>query len=105
MAIENLAFESGFIVVTREHDHRTRYAIADVLRALDIPTGLTYSQVGAITTLANLFVVLIRTLIDKEILDESFGESDGDLSLDLEHLIQAIEEMGGAYEDPDLTVT
>jgi len=105
MAIENLAFESGFITVTKSSGAPTRYAIADVLRALDIPTGLTYAQVGAIKTLANLFVVLIRTLVDKEILDESFGESDGDLSLDLEHLIHAIEEMGGAYHDPDLAVS
>jgi len=105
MSVQSIAFSAGYITVTHDSGPPVEYAIADVLRALDIPTGLTYSQVGAITTLANLVVVLIRTLIDRKVLDESFGESDGDLSLDLDHLIHAIEEMGGAYHEPDLTVT
>ena len=53
MAIENIAFSSGYITLTREGGNQTRYPIANVLRALDIPTWLTYAQVGAITTLAN----------------------------------------------------
>ena len=95
---------AGYLTITRDGGIPVRYSIKSLLRAADIPTGLTYAQVGAITTLANLVVVLIRTLIDRKVLDESFGEGDGDLSLDLEHLIRAIEEMGGAYHDPDLTV-
>ena len=102
MAIDNLAFESGFIVVTREGGNQTRYAIADVLRALDIPTGLTFRQVGAITTLANLIVVLIRTLIDRDVLDDSFLEN-GDF--DLNSITEAIEEMGGDYQKPDISVS
>lgn len=102
MPIEDIAFESGYIVVTRQADVRTRYPIADVLRALDIPTGLTYSQVGAITTLANLVVVLIRTLINRDVLDDSFLEK-GEYSL--EGIIEAIEEMGGDYGEPDISVS
>jgi len=102
VAIENIVFESGFIVLTRTGDRQTRYAIADVLRALDIPTGLTYSQVGAITTLANLFVVLIRTLQAKDIVDEDFLEKG---EFDISALIASIELMGGSYTDPDLNVT
>ena len=102
MAIENIVFESGFIVLTRTGDRQTRYAIADVLRALDIPTGLTYEQVGAVTTLANLIVVLIRTLIDRQVLNESFLEDD---DYDLDAIIQSIEQMGGAYHEPDISVS
>ncbi len=102
MAIENIIFESGFIVLVRENNRRTRYAVADVLRALDIPTGLTFSQVGAITTLANMIVVLLRTLIDRKVLDEDFME-DGGYHLTL--LQQSIEDMGGDYTEPNLTVT
>ncbi|KKL94579.1 hypothetical protein LCGC14_1863280 [marine sediment metagenome] len=101
MAIDNIAFSSGYITVTREGGNQTRYAIADVLRALDIPTGLTYSQVGAITTLANLVVVLIRTLIERDVLDDAFLEGD----YNLESIVESIEEMGGDYGEPDISVS
>jgi len=101
MAIDNIAFSSGFITVTREGGIQTRYAIADVLRALDIPTGLTYTQVASMSALANLVVIVVRTLIEREILDESFADSLG-LDMDLDHIIAAIEAMGGSYEDPGL---
>ena len=99
--VTNIVFESGYIVVHRDSGGPVRYAIADVLRALDIPTGLTYSQVAAITTLANLVVIMIRTLIERQILDESFSDSLG-LDMDLDHIIAAVEAMGGTYHEPDL---
>ena len=102
MAIENVTFEPGYITLTRTGNRSTRITIANVLRALDIPTGLTYSQVGAISTLANLVVVLVRTLIAKDVLDEQFLE-DGEYDLNI--IIQAIEDMGGDYTVPDLNVT
>ncbi len=102
MAIENITFEAGFMVLTREHNRQTRYPIADVLRALDIPTGLTFSQVGAITSLANMFVVLLRTLIHKGVLNEDFLE-DGGYNITI--LQQSIEDMGGDYTEPNVTVT
>jgi len=102
MAVKSLAFSAGYITVTNDDGPPVRYPIADVLRALDIPTGLTYAQVGAIKTLANLVAVLVRTLIDRQVLDESFLE-DGDYNLD--DVIESIENMGGDYGAPDLTVT
>ena len=101
MAVKNIAFSSGYITITYDEGNPVRYPIADVLRALDIPTGLTYSQVAAVTTLANLVVILIRTLIERQVLDESFADSFG-LDWDLDAVIYAVEQMGGAYHDPDL---
>ena len=101
MAVTRILFEPGFIVVEVDGS-RTQYPITSVLRAADIPTGLTYAQVGAIKTLANLVAVLIRTLIDRQILDESFME-DGDY--DLAAIIETIENMGGDFGEPDLTVS
>ena len=98
--VTGIAFEPGYIVVTTDSGPPRRYHIANVLRVLDIPTGLTYTQVGAITTLANLIVVLIRTLIDRQVLDESFLEKD---EYDLDAIIESIKNMGGAYENPDIT--
>ncbi len=93
--------EPGYLIIEID-GKKTQYPISAVLRAADIPTGLTYSQVGAITTLANLVAILIRTLIDRDILNESFLE-DGDI--DLEGIVESIEDMGGDYGEPDISVS
>jgi len=100
--VKGLTREPGYLVLTDDRGRQTRYSIASLLRAADIPTGLTYSQVQAVTTLANLIVVLIRTLIARDVLDEQFLE-DGDY--DLAAIVQTIEDMGGDFGEPDLTVT
>ena len=100
--VEKQEFSPGYITITDSHGRKTAHPIANILRAADIPVGLTYTQVGAITTLANLIVVLIRTLIDRQVLDESFMEND---DYDLDAIIETIEGMGGAYHEPDLTVS
>lgn len=101
MAIENIEFTAGYIDITYSKGGiKKRWNIADILRAADIPTGLTYTQITSLTALANLVVILVRTLIDRDVLTESFLE-DGDVSLD--YLVDAIENMGGDYGDPDLT--
>lgn len=100
--LTGLTFEPGYIVIHMDSGAPVQHPIDKVLRALDIPTGLTHTQVGAITTLANHFVVLMRTLIAKGILDESFLE-EGEISL--EALIQSFEGMGGDFISPDITVT
>ena len=100
--VKELAFPPGYIIVTSDSGAPQRVNVKDFLRASDIPVGLTYEQVSAVTTLANLLVVLIRTLIDRDVLNESFLE-DGEY--DLAAIVQSIEEMGGAYLEPDISVT
>ncbi len=98
--VTNVTTEAGFIVVTFENSSiPQRFAIADVLRAADIP-ALTKDEVSTIKTLANLIVILIRTLISRKVLNEDFIH--GEMEWDLDHLIYAIERMGGSYEEPDL---
>lgn len=97
--VQSIKFESGFIVVTTDSGPPTRYPIADMLRAADIP-ALTYSQVATISTLANLVAVLVRTLIDRQVLDESFLEDGG---YNLDDIVETIAGMGGDYGEPDLT--
>jgi len=92
--------QPGYLVVEID-GKKTQHPISAVLRAADIPVGLTYSQVQSITSLANLLAVLIRTLIDRQILDESFLE-DGDYNLD--DIVESIEDMGGDFGEPDITV-
>ena len=90
----------GYIVVSYD-GQKSQLAIADILRAADIPL-ITYEQVGAIKALANMFAVLIRTLIARDVLDEDFLEEG---EYDLATIVQTIEDMGGDYGEPDLTVT
>ena len=93
--------EPGFITISPDSGPTIKYPLADILRAVDIPVGLTHIQVDGIRLLSNLVVVLIRTLVEKDILDETFADSLG-MNWDLNHLIYAIEQMGGAYHSPDL---
>ena len=94
-----LSTSPGYLIL-EEDGRRSQLAISEILRAADIP-ALTYEQVGAIKTLANLIVVLIRTLIARDVLDEQFLE-EGDY--DLAAIVQTIEDMGGDFGEPDLTV-
>ncbi len=103
--ISDIGFEAGFIVLKNSSGNiPKRIAIADVLRAADIP-ALTHAQVAAVTTLAGLMAILIRTLIDRDILDESFGDSLG-LDVSLDTIIYSLEQIGGGmpYSDPDISV-
>ena len=95
---QKVELSDGDIILTDPMGNRSRYALKPSLA--NIPTGLTYSQVAAITTLANLVVVLIRTLIERQVLDESFADSLG-MDWDLDHIIQVVEQMGGKFHDPD----
>ena len=90
----------GYIVVDIG-GQKTQYPIASVLRAADIP-ALTYAQVGAIKTLANLVADLTKKLIELEVLDPEFTGEDG---YDLAAIIQTIEDIGGDFGEPDLTVS
>ena len=74
--------------------------MATLLTQPDIPVGLTHTQVAGISLLANLVVILIRTLIDKEILDETFADELG-LDMDLDYIIYTIEQLGGSYHEPN----
>lgn len=101
MVVKDITFEAGFIVVTKEGGGPpSKTPIADILRAADIP-ALTQDQVVAITALSNLAVILVRTLISRGVLDETFADDHG-MDWDLDHIIYAIEQMGGTYHKPDL---
>ncbi len=98
--IRSITTKSGFLVIDNGDGPPREIPIADVLRAADIPS-LGYGRVPTITTLSNIIVILIRTLIQRKVLDESFVDGFG-MDWDLDHLIYAFEQMGGTYHEPDL---
>jgi len=94
-----LAFEPGNIILIDSQGNRTSQDIASILRALDIPTGLTYSQVQAITGVASIIGVLVKELIEREVIGENF--LDG---YNLEDIVDQIDNAGGSYTEPDIGI-
>ena len=78
-------FEPGYIVTTDDGGRRTRHAIAPVIRAADIP-DLTISSLSLLTTLAQVVMVLVQELQEREVLGENFA-SGFDLQYAYETLI------------------
>ncbi len=95
-----LSTEPGYLVI-EEDGRKSQLAISEILRAVDMPV-LTFEEVGAVKTLANMFAVLYRALIARDILDEGLLEDNG---YDLPAIVKTIEDMGGDFINPDLTVT
>ena len=74
--------EPGFITIDKGTGHAVRYATGSRL-------------------LGNLVVALIRTLIARDIIQEDFADNLG-MDITLDEIIVAVEEVGGAYQNPDL---
>lgn len=91
----------GYIIIRRASGPPVEYPLTDLITTGDVPTGLTHTHVAALGALANLFAILIRTLIERDILDETFADHHG-MYWDLDHIIFAIDEMGGQFDNPDL---
>ena len=93
--------EPGFITISRAAGPPVKYPIAELLRAADIPIGLTHEQVAGLGIIGSLLAILIRTLISRDVLNEGFVDDAG-MSLDLDTMIFVIEQLGGSYHDPNL---
>ena len=96
-----ISTEPGFITIDTGSGPPRRIAVANLLRAGDIPVGLTHTQVDGIRLLANMVVILIRVLQRAKILNEDFSDDAG-MTWDLDHIIYALGELGGSYAEPDL---
>lgn len=89
----------GFLITTDESGNRREMPLKSMLRVDDIPVGLTYTQIGAISSLANLIGLLIQTLIEFGVIEDEFADD-----YDLPAITQAIALMGGDYSAIDLDV-
>ena len=79
--IVKIEYEPGYIITTDDGGRRTRHPIAPILRAADIP-DLTISSLTLLTSLAQVMIVLLRTLQEKEVISDEFT---GDF--DLEYML------------------
>jgi len=98
MVVKNITHQAGFLLVETDVETK-KFDITIILRAADIPTGLTYSQVQAITGLANIIGVLIKELIERGIIGEDFLDGYG-----LEDIVDQIDNAGGSYTEPDIGI-
>ena len=73
-SVKNIEFSAGFITVTFDSGPPVVHNIADVLRAADIPV-LTISSLELLTTLANVMVTVLKTLVENGVVgEEDFPE-------------------------------
>lgn len=87
MVVREITFEAGFIVVTKEGGGPpNKNAVKDILRAADIPV-LTIDKLTVLSRLAKLTAIMLETLIDRKILDESFAND-----YDLDWMIEILED-------------
>ena len=96
-----ISTEPGFITIETGSGPPRRISMATLLTQPDIPVGLTHTQVDGIRLLANMVVILIRVLQRAKILNEDFSDDAG-MEWDLDHMIYAVEQLGGSYANPDL---
>ena len=91
---------TGFITLEGVGNIPVKHAIN--VTPTDIIGDITQVQISSLRTIANLLAVLIRTLIARDVLDEQFME---DNEYDLPAIIQSIENLGGDFGEPDISVT
>lgn len=87
MVVRDITFESGFIVVTKEGGGPpNKTAIADVLRAADIPV-LNIVSLDLLSLMAKTFSIVLKTLIEKDLLGEIYVDG-----YDLDYIIKILED-------------
>lgn len=82
--VQDITFEAGSLVVTKE-GRETRHDIASVLRAADIPADLNITSLSLLTKLANLFEILLKDLLNREVISEEFYAE-----YDLDHFLEIL---------------
>ena len=82
--VESITFEAGSFVVRTDVGPAVRYPIADMLRAADIPV-LTITQLTLLTTFANLFEILFKDLVARDVIDDALYAD-----YDLEHFFETL---------------
>jgi hypothetical protein len=98
--IKDISFDSGGMVIQYNGGPPKKIDWTTILAAADIPTGLTHTQVDGIRLLANVQVIILRTLLNAELIGDQLGSEGSEW--DLEAVIYALEQMGGSFEEPDI---
>ena len=93
MAIEDLDVRSkpGFITLRKASGPPERYPISELIRSADVP-NLTISSLSLLTELADILSVIVKTLIDRDILDEDFYDGH-----DLNSLVERLEALNADW--------
>jgi len=85
MAVEKIELEPGFLTITSDGGRKHQIAITDVLRAVDVP-DLNIDSLTLLTNLAQVVMVLVKTLVEKEVLDEELVDG-----YDLQYVLETLE--------------
>ena len=93
VTIVKTEYEAGAIITTDESGVRRSYPIANILRSEDIP-DVQIASLTLLTRLAQIFFVVLETLVEKEVLGESLVSG-----FDLQHVYDTlIDTLDAEYE-------
>ena len=73
MGVATISFEAGSFVVTDAEELKTRFPIADMIRATDVP-DLLIANLTLLTKLADQVSTLMETLIEQGVIDQNFSQ-------------------------------
>lgn len=78
--------EPGYIIIRRQSGPPVRYPLADLITSADIP-DVPIASLTLLTVCANLLMLLIKTLYEREVLE---GEDWHD-GYDLQYVVETLE--------------
>lgn len=94
MVVKSITFGPSYIEVTDDSGNVRKHDLTNIVRAGDIP-DLTISSMSLLTTLAQVLAVVVKTLIDQDILDESLVDG-----YDLQYVVDTLNtDLNNAWDD------
>lgn len=84
MGVKNVQLQAGKLVVTSDTGEAREYDLVNYLRAADIP-DLTISSLTLLTTLAQVVMVLTKTLVEQDVIGEELVSG-----FDLQYLLETL---------------
>lgn len=83
--VGSVDLEAGYITIDKGSGPPTRYPIANVMRSADVP-DVPIASLTLLTKLAEVLVVIVKTLEERGILDEDFKDD-----YDLQYIVDTLE--------------
>ncbi len=88
----------GFVIIQGESGPPQAFPVADLIRPEDIPemsSSEAIEKIPALTSISNLIAILIKTLIEFQVIQDQFAGQHEDY--DLEYIVDELEDLGVAW--------
>lgn len=90
--IVKMEYEAGYLITTDDGGRKSKTALSEVVTASDVP-DLNITSMTLLTTLAQVVMVLVKDLVEKNIVQEELVSG-----YDLEYVLETLVDTLGAEE-------